>query len=562
MSQLNKRPAPRRAPSTNIRVVAAERGQTLAVSANGNLQFKKEPLQMLYELVVQTMIGRDGQLKSASALMSGIKQNVRLAVEQGSYDFIANLAIHARMEMNVRTAPIVVVVEFAKALSDKRAPIVKELDALKADLERELKLERKSRIVGLHSRIQEAEARLAELSYGNMRQLVCDVIQRADQITDLYAYALEVFGDKKKVPMAVKRGVADAFNKFSEYHFAKYNRDGAVKFRDVLRIVHPSAKSVRQGELFDKIMKEQLQVPYTWETELSINGQLSPAERKSNKQLWTELVTSGKVGYMALLRNLRNIHEASLDADVVRQYVTSVISDPERVAKSGQLPYDFMEAYKIVKSLDGKLATAVSKAIDLSVTNIPQMGERVWLIIDYSGSMGDADTETSAMSGALFLASALLKANGDASRLAVTVFGSSAKTLANVDTNNSMIALQKELLRHRTGGIAGSTDFMAAIDQKSQLGFEPDTIIVLTDGDVNSFPYHRMQALSRSKAIKLTVNMSAAASTPLAKDDGWFAMSGWTPAMFRWIPAIRAKSSVVEELSVPYLGVPKNELVE
>ena len=44
MSKLN--PAGKNV-TTNIVAVAAKRGQTLAVSANGNLQFKKEPLQML-----------------------------------------------------------------------------------------------------------------------------------------------------------------------------------------------------------------------------------------------------------------------------------------------------------------------------------------------------------------------------------------------------------------------------------------------------------------------------------------------------------------------------------
>ena len=44
MSKLNSRG---KNVTTNIRAVAAKRDQTLAVSANGNVQFKKEPLQML-----------------------------------------------------------------------------------------------------------------------------------------------------------------------------------------------------------------------------------------------------------------------------------------------------------------------------------------------------------------------------------------------------------------------------------------------------------------------------------------------------------------------------------
>lgn len=547
MSKLN--PSGRNVTS-DIRVVAANRGQTLAVSANGNLQFKKEPLQMLYELTVSTMFGKGNQLNSADALIKRLKDQLRQVVDAGEYDFIANLAIHARTEMNVRTVPIVVVVEFAKALSDKRQGIA---DAIKS-LEAQLAALRKAKkgTAAVVAQLTELRERHDALTFGNMRQLVADVIQRADQITDLYAYALQVFGGKNKVPMAIKRGVADAFNKFNEYSFAKYNRAGAVKLRDVLRIVHPVADTAEKGMIFKKIMEDTLSVPYTWETELSANGQKPAGEKLSDKDIWTQLVTSGKVGYMALLRNLRNIHQAGLDSDVLKKYVLDVIADPERVAKSKQLPYDFMEAYKIVKPLDAKLATAVSKAIDASVSNIPKMGEKVWLIVDYSGSMGSETQETSAIAGGIFLASALLKANADADNVAVTLFGSSAMTLKGFDTNNSMIAMQKELASYRRGGIAGSTEFRSALAEKSKLPFEPDTIIVITDGEVNRFPYSLLKNVAGKKVMKMTVNMSTAFSSPMVKEDGWYTLSGWSTGMFKWVPQMREAGTVVDQLRVPY----------
>lgn len=540
--------------TTNIRVVAANRGQELAYSANGNLQFKKEPLQMLYELTVSTMFG-----KSPDSLVTRLKDQVRKVVADGEYDFVANLAVHARTHMNVRTIPIVLVVEFAKALSDQRQTVAVQLKAAEDELAAARKAKRATSAIV--TKVTTLREQYDAKSYGNMRELVRDVIQRADQITDLYAYALQTFGGKNKVPMAIKRGVGDAFNKFNEYGFAKYNRDGAVKLRDVLRIVHPVAANVEQGVLFEKIMKDSLQVPYTWETELSANGQKPAGERLSNKDLWTQLVTSGKVGYMALLRNLRNIHQAGLDADVLKAHVLDVIADPERVKKSKQLPYDFMEAYNVVKSLDSKLATAVSKAIDASVMNIPQMGKKVWLIVDYSGSMGNIGQETSAISGGIFLASALLKANADANNVAVTLFGSTAMTLKGVDTNNSLIAMQKDLATYRTGGISGATNFRAALDQKSQLGFEPDTIIVITDGEVNGFPYSVLKNVAGQKVMKMTVNMSNAFSTPMAKEDGWYTLSGWATGMFDWVPSMREAGSVVEQLQGPYKGLRHTEKV-
>lgn len=547
MSKLNPVSRPR-----TVQAVAAQRGETVGTSANGNVQFVKGPQQMLYEVVATSMFGKGNMLRSADTLVQMVKTNLQKVVDARQFDFIANLAIHARTELNIRTMPIVLVVEFAHALAVRRQSYEQSIEQLETKLAAARKAKRST--VALVTELTELREERDLWTYDKTRTLVADVIRRADQITDLYAYALTVFGSKNKIPMAVKRGVADAFNKFSEYAFSKYNRDGSVKFRDVLRIVHPQAKNVSQGEIFARIMADNLAVAYTWETELSANGQAAVGERKSKKDLWTELVSSGKVGYMALLRNLRNIHEADLDAAVLKEFVLDVISDPARVAESKQLPYDFMEAYKIVKPINARMATAVSKAIDASVSNIPVMGEKVWLIVDYSGSMGRETDETSAISGGVFLAAALLKANADASNLAVTLFGSSAKTLHGVDTNNSMIALQAELLKHRTGGIAGSTEFGAALREQSKLGFTPDTIIVVTDGEVNRFPYHTVAHLGGRKTIKMTVNMSTAFTTPMSREDGWYALAGWNTSMFKWVPAMREAGDAVSQLSGEYTG--------
>lgn len=549
--------------TTNIRVVAAKRGETLGYSANGNLQFKKEPLSMLYELAVTTLFGKPTMYKSSDSLVEQIRQHIKLAVKDGQYDFVANLAIHARTEMNLRTIPIVMVVEFAKAISDIRAPFQAQIKTVTAKLEKAKSQKRATS--SFADELKQLRVRADEYNYANLRHLVTDVIQRADQITDLYAYALEVFGGKDKVPMAIKRGVADAFNKFGHYHFAKYKNGGAVKFKDVLRIVHPVAKDAKQGLLFEQIMKDELGAAYTWETQLSANGQQT-TEKKSQKEIWTELVTSGKMGYMALLRNLRNIHEAGLDAEVLRKHVTDVIADPKRVVSSKQLPYDFLEAYNVIKPLNSKMATAISKAIDASVVNIPKLGNKVWLVIDFSGSMGqDTVNEfgtgqtgpAQALTTATLLASFLLKANADADNVAVTLFGSTAKTLNGVDTNNSVLGIKKELLLHRTNGIAGSTNFSAALREYDSLGFKPDTIVVLTDGDVNSFSYGTIKNIPSKNVLKLVVNMSVAQTTPMSKNDGWYAVAGWSTSMFKWVDAIRQSASVVQALSVPYIGVPE-----
>lgn len=547
MTQSTKLNKKKTTPKTVFQVATAHNLQ-LGVSANGNLQFKKEPLQHLYELTVSTLFGKSTFYRTSDTLVQSLRVEVLRAVDMKAFDFIANVAVHARGEMNIRTIPIVLVVEFAKALADRRQPILKEIEKLQA-----INSSTSNQETLIKDTVAKLQVELEGYTYRNMRQLVCDVIQRADQINDMYAYALDVFGSKGKIPMAIKRGVGDAFNKFGAYGFAKYNRDGAVKFRDVLRIVHPDAKDIKQGQIFKQIMEESLQTPYTWETELSANGQLPVLERKSKKDLWTELLVSGKIGYMALLRNLRNIAEAGVDDAIIKEYVADIIADEARVAASRQLTFDFIQAYDVVKGLNTRMATAVSKAIDASVKYLPELGKKPWIIIDYSGSMsGDA------VNTATLLAAALLKANESATNLGVTMFGSSAKTLKGVDINNSVLGIQRDLLSHRKGEIAGSTNFYAGLQEAPKLGFIPDTVIVFTDGEINAFPYQALKlATGNSNVVKITVNLNGAPTTPFIKAEGWYTMSGWTPAMFKWVPAIRNKETVVDALSGSYIGLKK-----
>lgn len=547
MSKLNQRGTD---VSSNITMVAANRGQQLGYSANGNVQFVKEHQQKLYELAVSTMFGNQSGTKTSDRLVTEIKQAIKAIVETGQYNYIANLALHARTEMNIRTIPVIMVVEFAKALADRHQPFVEAIKTAKPHYSGGSALRR-----GVP--VQHMLTASSQYTYPHMRQLVCDVIQRADQITDLYAYALEVFGSKNHVPMAIKRGIADAMNKFNLYSFQKYNRQGAVKFKDILRIVHPTAKDEKQSDIFGMIMTDTLGSADTWETTLSTNGQLPADQQKTKSVIWTELLANETLGHMALLRNLRNISESGVNPAVIKAFAADRISDVVEVLKGKQLPFDYVEAYNIIKPLNGVLATAVSTAIDISTANVPVVGERIWILIDFSGSMGAENGKI--LTTATLMAAALMKANNKAQNLAVTLFGSKAQTLdCTIHNGATVLGIQQDLIKYRKGDIAGSTNFGLALAEKPKLGFVPDTIIVLTDGDVNSFPYSQVKNIVPTGAVKLTINMNASDTTPMSEKDGWYALSGFAPAMFRWIPAMRNRSSIADQLSGPY--VPLSQL--
>lgn len=493
-----------------------------AVSYNGNPQYLKDAEMQLYEVATMTLYGKDEFYETSDARLIRLKELVAAAVASNKLNFVANLIVHARTAMNIRTMPVILAVEFAKALRDQNK------------------------------------------TYESMRTVVCDVIQRADQISDLYAYALAVFGSKKAIPMAIKRGVADAFEKYDEYSLAKYNRSGAVKLRDVLRIVHPKGKTLEQGELFQKLMKDELAVPYTWETELSKNGQLAPSERKKDSVIWKELIDSNKVQYMALLRNVRNIAQARVDGDVIKR-VCERLADPKQVERSKQLPFRYVnaidalsQATDVSRTDKDRLNTAIREAAQASLSNVPALGNNVWIILDVSGSMGGGygsmgdSKSTPIRTGALFSA-ALVGANKDATNVQLTVFSDRAKHVklnpkANMFAN--VEAIEREV-------IGGGTELQAALDLKKSLGFEPDTVIVLSDMQVNMLRTRTGADIFTKDTVKVAFNLNAYGTTPISTINGWYQLSGWSERAFDFIPAMRDKVSVVDYLSKPYMGVEK-----
>lgn len=513
MSKLNKK-------STSVKI---------GKSYNGNLQFVKSSEQQLYELAAMTLIGKHHYYSSHDELITSIEKNISDVVDSGNIDFIANTIVYARTCMNIRSAPILMAVLFAGAL------------------------------------------RKRGIQYPSLRRVIADVIQRADQIADMYAVALDYFGNKNSIPLAIKRGVADAFNKFDEYQFGKYNTKASVKLRDVLRIVHPKASSEEQGAVFARIINETLTVPYTWETELSRNGQLPDEMRKSNAQLWTELVSSGKLGYMALLRNLRNMLEANMQSDVLQTHVLDVISDPVQVKKSKQLPFRFLSALKATEIIDlnkrlaVKVHRALNGALDASFSNIPHIGNNIWIIVDCSGSMDMGGTLGSPMYTAAAFAAGLVRANANANNVKITMFSDNAFHV-DINPEHDVMDNIKYLINKVEGG---GTNLAAALELKDTLGFEPDTVVLLSDMQVDSlnrtygvYGYQREQQhiinisqIFAPDVVKVAVNLAPYSTSPAHNINGWIQLNGWSDKVFDFIAAFRNGSTIVDILGVPYMGV-------
>ena len=241
-------------------------------------------------------------------------------------EFVAKLATYTRKEMNLRTIPLVLAVELAKQNSGNNL----------------------------------------------VAKTVNGIVQRADEITELLAYyqmANARTGTKKlnKLSKQIQKGLIVAFNKFDEYQFAKYNRKSEVKLKDALFLVHPKPKDETQQELFSKIANDKLATPYTWETQLSELGKRryenEIAQKAALRSTWEELILSNKMGYMASLRNLRNILEAEISVNVMRK-LCAYLSNETAVKNSKQLPFRFLSAYRELQNCKSPYTSMVLDSLE------------------------------------------------------------------------------------------------------------------------------------------------------------------------------------------------------
>jgi 60 kDa SS-A/Ro ribonucleoprotein len=499
-----------------------------------NLKFRQMAKQMLnYENAPAFELTPEMELYSAVVTSSLSNQfyesatdrieKIRSLIKMNDPKFIAKLAIYARENMHLRSMPLVLAVELGKQHSG---------DGLVGDL-------------------------------------INQIVQRADEITELLAYyaVANSRSDLKKLNKLSKqlqKGLSDAFNKFDEYQFAKYNRDAAIKLKDALFLVHPKAKDENQQALFDKIVRDELATPYTWETALSALGQIKfdiqDLKKEAFKLKWEELIFSNKLGYMATLRNLRNILEAEVSKEALNK-VCGFLSNEEAVAKSKQLPFRFLAAYRELKELKdgrvGKVMEALEEAVLQSAQNISGFDEDVKVVIaaDVSGSMQKAVSSKSKIQFydiGLMLAM-ILKSK---SKNAITgMFGDTWKVI-NVPGNQILSNVQE--FHKREGEVGYSTNGFLVIKDLMQRRKVMDKVMLFTDCQLwnsNSTVENIADLWSQYKRLAPSAKLYLFDLAGLGKSpleilkNGVYLIAGWSDKIFDVLAALEDGSSAIEMIN-------------
>lgn len=349
---------------TKAKTGAIQLAKEKTVNYEGAVAFDLKPQERLIEQVLGSFWDEKLFYTKGEKITSQILQDIQ-TVAKTDPKFILQLAAYARNELYLRTAPQVLLVEAANIDSCK--PFIREYTP--------------------------------------------KIVKRADELSEVVAYQLGKNNGKHAFPNALKVGLARAFQNFDEYQLNKYDSNKAtVSIGDVVKLVHPQFagnESYRKA-LYNYLTKDEVSPELTkiyalkqllakdsidaeaedlikasaitWESLISKFG--------STQENWTRVHPN--MGYMALLRNLRNFEEKGVDLSPVLDRIT----DEKEIKRSKQLPFRFFSAYKQVTNQ--KVQRAIGQAFEKSITNVTLNGVTA-VFIDLSGSMGSALSDKSSV---------------------------------------------------------------------------------------------------------------------------------------------------------------------
>lgn len=265
------------------------------------------------------------------------------------------------------------------------------------------------KVFGMRSITHVASAELSKnvKSVPWLRKFFSAVVHRPDDAIEIIAYYLGKYG--KPIPNAMKRGLGSAIASFDEYQLAKYKAEGKeICLVDVVNLCHP----VKTNAL-TKLIKGELKNVDTWESKLSKAGNDGETEEQVLElkgQAWETLLKENKLGYFALLRNLRNIMEQAPNSV---ELACSQLTDEIKIGKSLVLPFRFTTAIQEIQKLDNNrpVLKALNQALETACKNVPKFVGKTLIAVDTSGSMGNANDPKSYAGIASLFASVLFKSN-------------------------------------------------------------------------------------------------------------------------------------------------------
>jgi polyhydroxyalkanoate synthesis regulator phasin len=265
------------------------------------------------------------------------------------------------------------------------------------------------------------------------------IIYRLDDMNEILACYFAKNGDDAAIPNAIKKGFKLAIENADTYELAKYQmKTKAVSLVDIVNLVHPveskkngtmevskdeylkAIKGTKFAKTASEVTGDSVTIPAIKALVLGLLKQFNTVENTNTEagkvvaaavkageltkedavkvltekkaDNFTELIRTKKIGYLALLRNLRNIINTN-DTTLLTEACDLLVTK-EFIAKSLVWPHQIDLAQEILMlETSGRTLQKVCKALDIAYENsIPNLMEllpegRTAIVFDTSGSM-------------------------------------------------------------------------------------------------------------------------------------------------------------------------------
>jgi 60 kDa SS-A/Ro ribonucleoprotein len=344
------------------------------------------------------------------------------------------------------------------------------------------------------------------------------IVFRLDDILEIVA-CYQHFNPGKPLPNSMKKGFKAALEAADAYELAKYQgKNKQVSLVDVINLVHPSPSEMMQ-ETFKQLMTGTLKQFNTVEDKNTKAGQevaakvkagtITKAEAEKELQVakesnYAELIKTRKIGYLALLRNLRNIVGTTNNAELIKE-ACEILTDQKLIKQSLVFPHQIDIALEVLIQEVGAskalpFVKACDKAYELAIPNLTELFThgRTAVVFDSSGSMSSSirlanrnQGSKSAIEKAALVAATLAKGiNADVYHFADRCEDIKFNPLDSVNT------LKNQFMKCQ-GRVGYGTSFNSIF---SKIGKNYDRVFVISDMQGNSsletYAYKNMHVYS------------------------------------------------------------------
>lgn len=331
------------------------------------------------------------------------------------------------------------------------------------------------------------------------------LIFRPDDISEVVAAYSAM--NNKAIPNSMKKGFKSALELMDNYSLLKYK----AVLLDIINLVHPNPNNSKatvdykgkKVSTFEAIMKGYNVSADTWEVAQSDAGQIVAKAVKEGKiskkeadvllqeakaDNWESLLSDGKLGILAALRNIRNILLTKAKPGTINA-LCDLLSNAEAIRKGKIMPYQIDMANEVLlaefSSADArKISSALLKGYELSLPNLKEaLSGDTLVLVDLSGSMDTPikdpnrklNYKSTCASKATLIAATIAKAtNADVVR-----FGSTAETV-NYNPNLDVFTLAKSLYKGM-----GGTSLSTAWNHVASKGKKYTRVFILSDNECN-----------------------------------------------------------------------------